>query len=147
MKQYVPTWSTLCLVIICFACFIETEFQAVSQDDLSLLCRPGRPGAWDHSLFLPLPPEDENYSGGVSAFTCWAFSSPRCAFSYCDQEQLGKFISAFRFQSVTHRRKPRQELQFLEEETEAKTREEHCFIGLLLWVCLQTFAYIPGPPP
>lgn len=74
MKRYVPTWSTLCLVIICFVCFVEIEFQAVGQDDLSLLCRPGRSGAWGHSLFLPLPPEDEDYSGGVSAFTCWAFS-------------------------------------------------------------------------
>lgn len=56
MKQYVPAWSTLCLVTICFVCFVETELQSVGQDDLSLLCRPGRPGAWGHSLLLPLPP-------------------------------------------------------------------------------------------
>lgn len=73
MKQYVPTWSTLCLVIICFVCFVETEFQSVGQDDLSLLCRPGRPGAWGHSLLLPLPPEEEDYILAVSEFTCWAF--------------------------------------------------------------------------
>lgn len=87
MKQYVPTWSTLCLVTICFVCFVETELQSVGQDDSSLLCRPGRPGAWGHSLLLPLSPRGWGLQPcSQCIYLLSLLSSLRCAFYHCDQE-------------------------------------------------------------
>lgn len=148
MKQYVPTWSTLCLVTICLVCLVEIELQSVGQGDLSLLCRPGRPGAWGHSLLLPLPPEDEDYCHAVSASTCWAFSpAPGVLSATVTKSNLGG-LSQLSGSSLSPT-KGSQGRIFSSWRQELKPRQQRNTASLACssWFCLQTFAYIPGPPP